>query len=252
MEARVDRRLAWAAAAWLLAAWTTSARAQQGAAESGAAAQPATQDAAAQPPTPATKPVQQSGADAARARPAAAGAAVAPAQPAQASAAPTAPAQTSAGATSTPPLDSEDGVGATNAQVESTEALERAKRKQDLRAALARVERERAGSSLLLPWLATSASAAILLAGLSVGLGYGLCGHSCSAPAWPGWFVVAGTTTGTASLVWLERKQHDRAELALRRDYLEQELLRIKWDEAAASPAGRSGARAGVRVRARF
>jgi hypothetical protein len=112
-----------------------------------------------------------------------------------------------------------------------------AARKRALEASLAGVDRERAGQSLLLPWLATSVSAALLLTGLGAGLGHAVgCAHSCTTPFWPGWLVIAGTTFGTASVIWLERRQRDLAELDSRRYHLDQELQRMRWNEAPRSP----------------
>jgi len=69
--------------------------------------------------------------------------------------------------------------------------------------------------------------------GLSHGLG---CERSCTTSAWPGWLVIVGTTTGTASLVWLELEERSNAELQSRRLGLERELERIHWDEAPRPP----------------
>jgi len=110
-------------------------------------------------------------------------------------------------------------------------------RKQKLQAELSKLQRESAHRSLLLPWTALSISAAAIATGLVLGLSHGLgCERSCTTSAWPGWLVLVGTTTGTASLVWLELEERSDAELQSRRLGLERELERIHWDEMPRPP----------------
>ena len=126
------------------------------------------------------------------------------------------------------------------APVEALPALraQRQRREHDLQLALGRVQRERADTSALSAWLFTAVGVGVLVTGLAAGAVGALgCKRSCSTPFWPGWLVVGGATMTTAGVVWIRLKQHDIAELELRRVDLEQELQRVEWSLAAIAPS---------------
>jgi hypothetical protein len=138
-------------------------------------------------------------------------------------------------------LESEAEAAADDAALAASREELAQRRVFELQRALQEVRREREDSSLLLPWLVTSAGIAMAAVGIGVGLSDALCDDTCTGPFWASWLVMAGATAGTAGGLWLTLEQHDRTELRRRHERIQREIQYLEWSTA---PTQARGARA--------
>jgi hypothetical protein len=147
-----------------------------------------------------------------------------------------------------PPLDDPESV-ADDAAVAASRSTVAEMRLQTLQRALQQVQQEQEDSSLLLPWLVTSAGLAMMAVGIGGGLSDALCDDSCTGPFWGSWLVMGGALASGAGTLWLTLEHLDRTELQRRHDSIRRELQYLEWSAAPVAPRG---ARAALSLRLKF
>jgi hypothetical protein len=139
---------------------------------------------------------------------------------------------TDARAAQAPPADADDDAAARES-APTTAASVNETRTRSLQLQLAAVERERADTSLLWPWVLTASGVAMLVLGVAIEVSETRdCGRTCDGAAWPAWLAVGGTTLGAAGVVWVSLASRDLFELDARRHDLQYQLQNQRWDQA--------------------
>jgi hypothetical protein len=107
-------------------------------------------------------------------------------------------------------------------------------RMRELERKLAKAQREREDSSILLPAAITVTGIVAMVTGLVAAAAPSLaCDDSCSQAFWPSWLAIGGATVGTAGAVWLHRALQDQQELDAAVHGAEREL---EYEHVQAAP----------------